>query len=195
MKGSRLGLPAVSSTGDITGHVKTGEVYYDAKVALWECGAPEQPESQEWFKIHIRKTPGRAGDMYTGEISCKDEDGLKQFVNDHEGFIFVEEDSQEMVMLCFQQSVIYLSRGKGEKQDPSVIGGGTKGEKRERKIVKIIKPYDPIQIINPQHQRNAPLLPPTCGRGNKGISSMVGDGFVVAYEKRWNMVYLTLCFL
>ena len=65
---------------------------------------PEQPESQEWFKIHIRKNTRSDEDMYTGEISCKDEDGLKQFVNDHEGFIFVEEDSQEMVILCFRHS-------------------------------------------------------------------------------------------
>ena len=50
------------------------------------------------------KTPGRGGDMYTGEISCKDEDGLRQFVDDHEGFIFAEEGSPEMVMLCFRHS-------------------------------------------------------------------------------------------
>jgi len=39
---------------------ENGEVYYDAKIALWECGAPEQPESHEWCKIHIRKNT-RAG--------------------------------------------------------------------------------------------------------------------------------------
>lgn len=43
------------------GACENGEVYYDAKVALWECGAPEQPESQEWFKIHIRKNTRPAG--------------------------------------------------------------------------------------------------------------------------------------
>lgn len=42
------------------GACESGEVYYDAKVSLWECTASEQPESREWFKIHIRKTPGRA---------------------------------------------------------------------------------------------------------------------------------------
>ena len=42
------------------GACKNGEVYYDAKIALWKCGAPEQTESKEWFKIHIRKNT-RAG--------------------------------------------------------------------------------------------------------------------------------------
>ncbi len=30
------------------GACENGEVYYDAKIALWECGAPEQPE---WEKM------------------------------------------------------------------------------------------------------------------------------------------------
>ena len=42
------------------GACESGEVYYDAKVGLWECTASEQPESREWFKIHIRKNT-RAG--------------------------------------------------------------------------------------------------------------------------------------
>ena len=92
---------------------------YDAKIALWECGAPEQPESREWFKIHIRKNTRPSEDMYVGEISCKDEDGLKQFVNDHEGTIFAEEDSQEMVMLCFRHSDMRISPEEWEKMSPS----------------------------------------------------------------------------
>jgi hypothetical protein len=86
-------------------------------LALWECGAPEQPESREWFKIHIRKNTRPSEDMYVGEISCKDEDGLKQFVNDHEGTIFAEEDSQEMVMLCFRHSDMRISPEEWEKMD------------------------------------------------------------------------------
>lgn len=53
--------------------------------------------------------------MYVGEISCKDEDGLKQFVNDHEGSIFAEEDSQEMVMLCFRHSDMRISPEEWER--------------------------------------------------------------------------------
>lgn len=43
------------------GACENGEVYYDAKIALWECGAPEQPESREWFKIRIRKNTRPSG--------------------------------------------------------------------------------------------------------------------------------------
>ena len=101
-----------------------------------ECGAPEQPESQEWFKIHIRKNTRSDEDMYTGEISCKDEDGLKQFVNDHEGFIFVEEDSQEMVILCFRHSDMRISPEEWEKMDCPVSVREIYGQMQEVKIVK-----------------------------------------------------------
>lgn len=118
------------------GACENGEVYYDAKVALWECGAPEQPESQEWFKIHIRKNTRSGEDMYTGEISCKDEDGLKQFVNDHEGFIFVEEDSQEMVILCFRHSDMRISPEEWEKMNCPVSVREIYGQMQKVKIVK-----------------------------------------------------------
>ena len=118
------------------GACEHGEVYYDAKVTLWECGAPEQPESQVWFKIHISKNTRSGGDMYTGEISCKDEDGLKQFVNDHEGFIFVEEDSQEMVILCFRHSDMRISPEEWEKMNCPVSVREIYGQMQKVKIVK-----------------------------------------------------------
>lgn len=118
------------------GACENGEVYYDAKIALWECGAPEQPESREWFKIHIRKNTRPGEDMYVGEISCKDEDGLKQFVNDHEGTIFAEEDSQEMVMLCFRHSDMRISPEEWEKMDCLVSMREIYGQMQEVKIVK-----------------------------------------------------------
>ena len=118
------------------GACENGEVYYDAKIALWECGAPEQPESREWFKIHIRKNTRPGGDMYTGEISCKDEDGLRQFVDDHEGFIFAEEGSPEMVMLCFRHSDMRISPEEWEKMDCPVSVREIYGQMQEVKIVK-----------------------------------------------------------
>ena len=118
------------------GACENGEVYYDAKIALWECGAPELPESREWFKIHIRKNTRPGEDMYVGEISCKDEDGLKQFVNDHEGTIFAEENSQEMVMLCFRHSDMRISPEEWEKMDCPVSMREIYGQMHEVKIVK-----------------------------------------------------------
>ena len=118
------------------GACESGEVYYDAKVGLWECTASEQPESREWFKIHIRKNTRSGEDMYVGEISCKDEDGLKQFVNDHEGTIFAEEDSQEMVMLCFRHSDMRISPEEWEKMDCPVSMREIYGQMQEVKIVK-----------------------------------------------------------
>ena len=97
---------------------------------------PEQPESREWFKIHIRKNTRSGEDMYVGEISCKDEDGLKQFVNDHEGTIFAEEDSQEMVMLCFRHSDMRISPEEWEKMDCPVSMREIYGQMQEVKIVK-----------------------------------------------------------
>ena len=79
---------------------------------------------------------GLYGDMYTGEISCKDEDGLKQFVNDHEGFIFVEEDSQEMVMLCFRHSDMRISPEEWEKMNCPVSVREIYGQMQKVKIVK-----------------------------------------------------------
>ena len=118
------------------GACENGEVYYDAKIALWECGAPEQPESREWFKIHIRKNTRPGGDMYTGEISCKDEDGLRQFIDDHEGFIFVEEDSQEMVILCFRHSDMRISPEEWEKMNCPVSVREIYGQVQKVKIAK-----------------------------------------------------------
>ena len=118
------------------GACENGEVYYDAKVGLWECTASEQPESREWFKIHIRKNTRSGGDMYTGEISCKDEDGLKQFVNDHEGTIFAEEDSQEMVMLCFRHSDMRISPEEWEKMNCPVSVREIYGQVQKVKIAK-----------------------------------------------------------
>ena len=92
------------------GACKNGEVYYDAKIALWN--------------------------MYTGEISCKDEDGLKQFVNDHEGFIFAEEDSQEMVILCFRHSDMRISPEEWEKMNCPVSVREIYGQMQKVKIVK-----------------------------------------------------------
>lgn len=118
------------------GACENGEVYYDAKIALWECDAPEHPESREWFKIHIRKNTRPGGDMYTGKISCKDEDGLRQFVDDHEGFIFAEEGSPEMVMLCFRHSDMRISPEEWEKMDCPVSVREIYGQMQEVKIVK-----------------------------------------------------------
>lgn len=55
--------------------------------------------------------------MYTGEISCKDEDELKQFVDGHEGFIFAEESSLEMVILCFRHSDMRISPEEWKQMD------------------------------------------------------------------------------
>lgn len=88
------------------------------------------------FKIHIRKNTRPGEDMYVGEISCKDEDGLKQFVNDHEGSIFAEEDSQEMVMLCFRHSDMRISPEEWEKMDCPVSMREIYGQMHEVKIVK-----------------------------------------------------------
>ena len=118
------------------GACENGEVYYDTKIALWECGAPEQPESREWFKIRIRKNTRPVGDMYTGEISCKDEDGLKQFIDDHEGLIFAEEDSLEMVILCFRHSDMRISPEEWEKMDCPVSVREIYGQMQKVKIVK-----------------------------------------------------------
>ena len=82
------------------------------------------------------KTPGRSGDMYTGEISCKDEDGLKQFIDDHEGLIFAEEDSLEMVILCFRHSDMRISPEEWEKMDCPVSVREIYGQMQEVKIVK-----------------------------------------------------------
>ena len=85
---------------------------------------------------HIRKNARPGGDMYTGEISCKDEDGLRQFVDDHEGFIFAEEDSPEMVMLCFRHSDMRISPEEWEKMDCPVSVREIYGQMQEVKIVK-----------------------------------------------------------
>ena len=98
--------------------------------ALWECGAPEQPEIREC------KNTRPVGDMYTGEISCKDEDGLKQFIDDHEGFIFAEEDSLEMVILCFRHSDMRISPEEWEKIDCPVSVREIYRQMQEVKIVK-----------------------------------------------------------
>lgn len=74
--------------------------------------------------------------MYTGEISCKDEDGLKQFIDDHEGFIFAEEDSLEMVILCFRHSDMRISPEEWEKIDCPVSVREIYGQMQEVKIVK-----------------------------------------------------------
>ena len=76
------------------------------------------------------------GEEQQKEISCKDEDGLKQFVNDHEGTIFAEEDSQEMVMLCFRHSDMRISPEEWEKMDCPVSMREIYGQMQEVKIVK-----------------------------------------------------------
>ncbi len=91
---------------------------------------------QKWFKIHIRKNIRSGEDMYTGEISCKDEDGLRLFVDDHEGFIFAEEGFLEMVMLCFRHSGMRISPEEWEKMDCPVSVREIYGQMQEVKIVK-----------------------------------------------------------
>ena len=103
--------------------------------------------------------------MYTGEISCKDEDGLKQFVNDHEGFIFVEEDSQEMVMLCFRHSDMRISPEEWEKMNCPVSVREIYGQMQKVKIVKDHKTH--LTTFYYKHSiatLKITLLPATCGR-------------------------------
>lgn len=123
------------------GVCENGEVYYDVKVVLWECGVFEQLESQEWFKIYICKNIWLGGDMYIGEIFCKDEDGFKQFVNDYEGFIFVEEDFQEMVILCFRYFDMRIFLEEWEKMNCLVFVCEIYGQMQKVKIVKDYKIY------------------------------------------------------
>ncbi|WP_394810486.1 MULTISPECIES: DUF4121 family protein [Bacteroidales] len=69
-------------------------------------------------------------------MSCKDEDGLRQFVDDHEGFIFAEEDSPEMTMLCFRHSDMRISPEEWKKMDCPVSVREIYGQMQKVKIVK-----------------------------------------------------------
>ena len=144
------------------GACENGQVYDDAKIALWECGAPEQPESREWFKIHIRKNTRPGEDMYVGEISCKDEDGLKQFVNDHEvpirrrGF----SGNGHAVFQAFRHEDFPGRMGKDGLSGIHAVS--IYGQMQEVKIVKDHKTHltliFTINIVSPHE--NHPLFPP-----------------------------------
>ena len=58
-----------------------------------------------------------------GEIWCKDEDGVKEFVKDDEGRILGEEDCEEMVMVCLRDWEMRIWGEEWEKMDCGVWMG------------------------------------------------------------------------
>jgi hypothetical protein len=118
------------------GKCQNGEVYYDARTGLWEY--PEQgcPENRKWLKIHVRKDGEPDGDRYIGEFRYKDEEELRRFINDHEGFTFPDHDSQQTVVFCFRHLEQRLPPEEWEKVSLPITMREVCGLIREVKIAK-----------------------------------------------------------